>query len=284
MDHETFASHDGLRLSVRILGSGPPLVVVPGWLGAYSDWSPVTRRLADRHTCYVWESRPYVDAATPTIDRMAADLRSMIKAFALERPVILGHSMGALTCWEYVRRFGCADIGAFCLVDQAPRMVTGADWSLGLEGGFPPEANRAFIDWMWRDFPSAAMDLVARSRRAPPGSGAARLEAMFRDTRRQRIESLQPAAWIRAWESFSWQDYRGVLSQVEVPTLLVYGAQSFYGLEVARYVYRRMPDARLRIHAVAGHSPHQDDLPGFLGDLRQFTAGDGIYAASPEGC
>ncbi|QIT56772.1 alpha/beta hydrolase [Aquisalimonas sp. 2447] len=271
MKQERLTSLDGLSLPVQRTGSGPPLIIVPGWLATPADWQPVIQRLADQHTCYIWEARPW-HHDHPTIAAMADDLRALVAALAPQGPSVLGHSMGALTCWEYVRRHGCSDLTTLCLVDQTPRMVTGEDWALGLEGGFPPESNRALIDWMWQDFPAAAMDVISRGRRVAPGSGAARLEAMFRETRRRRLEALEPAPWIRAWESFSWQDYRDVLPQVQVPTLLIYGAASFYGMEVARYVHRRTPDSRLRIHAVAGHSPHQDDLPGVVEDIRRFTA------------
>ncbi|MFV8836550.1 alpha/beta hydrolase [Aquisalimonas sp.] len=273
MREHSFQSHDGLRLPVRVLGTGPPLVVVPGWLGAYTDWYPVVQRLARDRTCYVWEARPYFDPKVTGIDALAADLRALIQAFDLQAPLVLGHSMGALTCWEYVRQFGCDGIGRFCLVDQSPRLLTDADWSLGLFGSFSEAENQVFIEQLRRDFVGTTMAFITRGRQVEPGSGAARLEAMFRETRRQRLEALDPEPWVRCWEHFSRRDYRAEVERVEVPTLLVFGARSFYGLDVARYVHRHTPGSRLRVHALAGHSPHQDDLPGFLENVRVF-AGD----------
>ena len=271
MRQESFETYDGLRLPVRVVGSGPPLVIVPGWLGAPMDWHPVTQRLGESFSCYIWESRPWHTAEMVTVESMARDLRSLLKAYGLRHASVLGHSMGAMICWEYVRQFGCADINRFCLVDQTPRLITDDHWTLGLEGGYSAEENQVFIDWLRRDFTEAAMDLTGRGRYVEPGSGAARLEAMFRETRRRRIAAMEPEPWIRAWESFSWKDYRHEVGEMTVPTLLAYGAQSFYGLEVARYVHRRTPNSRLRIHALAGHSPHLDDLPDFVDNVREFA-------------
>lgn len=49
-------------------------------------------------------------SAPPTVERMAQDIRSLMAHYDLEYPVLVGHSMGALTVWEYVRQFGCDNI------------------------------------------------------------------------------------------------------------------------------------------------------------------------------
>ncbi|MFO7858678.1 MAG: alpha/beta hydrolase [Ectothiorhodospiraceae bacterium] len=272
MPEDTFRTHDGLQLTVQRLGSGPPLVVLPGWLGAASDWSPVVQRLSDQCSATILEPRPHVASQQPTVTAMADDLHALLAAFELEQPLVLGHSMGTSVCWEYVARYGCDALGGLCLVEQSPRLITDSDWTLGLGAAFTPEANRAFTDWLARDFPAAALDLMDRGRGAPAGSAAARLAALFADSRRRRVAALRPDPWIRAWESFAWQDYREVLPRITVPTLLIYGARSFYGRAVGEYVRDRIPGARLEVLEAAGHAPQQDDLAGFVAVLRGFVA------------
>jgi non-heme chloroperoxidase len=76
---------------------------------------------------------------------MARDLKQVIDTLAREAPLLVGHSMGALTLWQYVARYGCRGLGGLCIIDQSPKLVTDAGWRLGIYGDFPAwciEASR----------------------------------------------------------------------------------------------------------------------------------------------
>ena len=69
-----------------------------------------------------------------SVERMADDLHDLLDHFRLERPVIVGHSMGALTFWAYIARHGCGRLDRIGVIDQSPRLITDADWRLGIYG------------------------------------------------------------------------------------------------------------------------------------------------------
>src|SRR4051812_49765983 len=50
-------SHDGTRIELLALGSGPPIVFVHGSLTTGREWLPVASLLADRFTCLVMHRR-----------------------------------------------------------------------------------------------------------------------------------------------------------------------------------------------------------------------------------
>ncbi|MBI2312490.1 MAG: alpha/beta hydrolase [Betaproteobacteria bacterium] len=273
-----FFADDGEWIHVAVEGNGPPVVFLHGWTSSHREWLPFARELADLMTGYCWDARGHGGhrlhaPAAPTVERMARDLANLMAHFRLRKPVLVGHSMGALTLWEYIRRFGCGAIGKLCLVDQSPRLVTREDWDLGIYGAFSVDHNTGFIEKMRTDFPEAVLQLAAYGNNSRARAAYEKNSKGFQRAR-EALKELDPVPLIALWESLSRQDYRDVLPAIGVPVLLIYGAESnFYGLETARYVTRMIPGAELHIYEGADHSPHVWQRERFLRDLRRFALG-----------
>ena len=267
---EELKTDDGVALPVRIQGEGTPLVILPGWTGGYQEWEPITRRLDHTFRFFCWDARPYRDAEQPEIHRMARDLQNLFDRFDLDRPVLLGHSMGALTAWEYMRQYGCGRIGQFVVVDQSPKLMTDSEWSLGLYGHYTREDDARFVEDLQDHFAETVLGLIGRSRVA---EGEPQVDEAFLTARRRRLKALDAEAWIRAWESFVGNDYRPVLPTIDVPTMLAYGARSnFYGPAVAEYVRDQIPGSELFLYPEAGHAPPLEAMAQFLEDLPRWVA------------
>jgi non-heme chloroperoxidase len=269
MTKRYFQTSDGVQLPVHTGGNGRPLVIVHGWTGHFQDWRGLAQRLAPHFSFYGWEARPY-HAGEPTIERMAQDLAEMLDAFELEQPLLVGHSMGALISWDYIRQFGDGRLSQLCIIDQSPRLLNAEDWRLSLWGGFTPEDNGRFISEMERDFAKAVINLIAHSRTANGDGPGVPMELL--EARRQRLLRMESKPWIDAWESLSARDLRAVLPTISVPTLLVYGARSaYYGPQVAEYVRAHTPNAELVLYPEAGHSPQLEEMERFVQDLLAFA-------------
>lgn len=261
---------DGVRIPVHVEGEGPPLVVLPGWTGAWQDWGPAAEGLRERFTCYAWHPRPY-HAGNATIERMAADLAQLIEQFELADITLMGHSMGAVNCWEYIRRRGTAKLARLVLIDMTPKMYVDADWSLGLWRSYTPEQNQRFVAACREDFGHAVIDLIAHSRVSDNGGPGIPHDML--ESRKRRLQQLDAEHWLTAWNSFVGNDYRDVLPAIDVPTLLAYGAKSnYYGPAVAEYVAAHIPDAVLWLYPEAGHGPQVEAVEAFLRDLDAFVA------------
>ncbi|NJN46611.1 MAG: alpha/beta hydrolase [Candidatus Competibacteraceae bacterium] len=284
-----FATNDGTPIHVRILGQGTPIVFLHGWTSSHQEWLPYGKALGDCHQVYCWDARghgasPAQDA--PTIERMARDLQQLIAHYDLHKPVLMGHSMGALTVWEYIRQSGCADLGGICLIDQSPRLLTDTDWPLGIYGNFSPARNRDFIAELKTDFAEAVLRLAAAGLNARFTASYER-NSVGCQMLRQYLQGLDSEPLIGCWESLSQSDYREVLPTITVPTLLIYGAEStFYTLETAHYVRDHIPNADLRVYENTDHSPHLWQPERFIADFRTFvgepfTVAENLHSPSP---
>ncbi len=275
-----FVADDGESIHIEAEGSGPPVVMLHGWTSSHLEWSPFVAELARDHRVLRWDARGHGGhrlsrTTPPTVQRMAQDLRNLIDHYALDDVAVVGHSMGALTLWEYIRTWGTADVARVCLIDQSPKLLTDDDWEWGIYGDFDCARAERFAAELEHDFAEAVLRLTAhglntraREKYAENARGWQRV--------REALRNLHPSPLIDTWKSLTEADYREVLEKIDVPALLIYGGDSnFYHRGTGQYVRARIRDAVLHVYEGTDHSPHQWDRERFVRDLKSFLAGDG---------
>lgn len=104
-------------------GDGPALVFVHGLTFSRGTWTPVVDALASSFRCVSVDLPGYGDSTGSAADPMAVveRLAATLAGLGVERPVLVGHSAGALTATGYAARFPAA---AVVNVDQ-PLLVGG---------------------------------------------------------------------------------------------------------------------------------------------------------------
>jgi pimeloyl-ACP methyl ester carboxylesterase len=272
-----FVADDGEPIHVEIAGTGTPLVMLHGWTASHQEWSPMVAAFAVRHQVYRWDARGHGGHALgtktrPTVQRMAQDLRNLLDHYALRDTVLVGHSMGALTIWEYLHSFGAAGIAKLCLIDQSPKLVTDDAWALGIYGDFDRQRAEDFVGELRAEFTETVLRLAAhglnRRARVKYDENAKGWQRV-----RETLRKLDPAPLIDIWTSLAAADYRDVLERIERPTLLVWGgASNFYGLATAQYVHEHIRGSVLHVYDDTDHSPHQWQRERFERDLLAFIA------------
>ena len=270
-----FLADDGEKIHLQISGNGRPIVMLHGWTSSAEEWFPFLEALTVGHRVYRWDARghgghrPIRDSA-PTVQRMARDLRAMLEHYDLRDVVAVGHSMGALTLWQYIADFGCERLAKVCFIDQSPRLLTDADWPHGIYGDFDAARAAAFVADLQQDFAESvlrlgALGLNARARQKYEENAKGWEKA------RQTLRALAPAPLIACWRSLTEADYRATLERIDIPALLIYGgASNFYRADTAHYVQSRIADAVLHIYEDTDHSPHQWQRERFARDLLDF--------------
>jgi len=111
-----------LNLMCETVGSGPPLVVLHGLFGSGSNWRSVARELAATHSVTSVDLRNH--GASPWADlmdygEMADDVLQLIDRLKLDRPTLMGHSMGGKVAMALALRHPDR-IGRLIVVDIAP--------------------------------------------------------------------------------------------------------------------------------------------------------------------
>src|SRR4051812_43775587 len=119
-----YADVDGVRLQYERAGSGDPeLLFVPGWCCDTSAFQPQFDHFAQRHAVTAIELRGCGRSDRPpdgyTIRDLTDDVAGLARAVGIERPVVVGHSLGGMIAVELAGRYPSLP-RALVLVDPGP--------------------------------------------------------------------------------------------------------------------------------------------------------------------
>ncbi len=112
------------RFSVEVRGVGPDVILIPG-LGSSRDvWTAQVEQLAATHRVHLvqlagFAGEPVAAPAGEVVGPFVEDLAAYIEANHIERPAIIGHSMGGLTGLILARRHP-ERVGELMIVDSLP--------------------------------------------------------------------------------------------------------------------------------------------------------------------
>ena len=90
------------RLSVEVVGSGPDVILIPGLASSREVWRVEAERLKATHRVHLvqlagFAGEPWVHGDGAFVEPVVDELARYIREAGLERPAVIGHSMGGLT-------------------------------------------------------------------------------------------------------------------------------------------------------------------------------------------
>lgn len=231
-------------IGYRDAGRGaPPLVILHGgWGYDIYAFDRQIAALSARHRIVIPDRTGYGGSGRLVVqeadfhDRAAAETFAVLDALALERPIVWGHSDGAVIALKMgltrPDRLAALIVEAAHFYRSKPK-------------------SREFFETMMNN-PDGLGDRVAGI-----------LSAEHGDSWRDLIR-INGAAWLRIADERSHPDddlYGGRLAQLRVPTLIVHGAKDPRTepgeLDAIRAA---IPHARVALIAEGGHSPHNERL------------------------
>jgi pimeloyl-ACP methyl ester carboxylesterase len=256
---------DGVRLAYDEHGRGdPPLVFIHGWCCVHTHWDAQVARFSPAHRTVAVDLRGHGDSDRPeqdyTIEGFADDVAWMCGELGVEKPVVVGHSMGGSTALALADRHPSLP-AAIVMLDTSlfiPRDVAASARPLGeaFAGDGAAEALRQFADqrfFIATDDPArrrAIVDAIGRSTPHVAGSAFAALldydsEAALRNL---RMPSMYVAADPTAMQ---WSHLRKLCPEMVLGATTQAG--HFHQIEAADQV-NAMLERFLRIHVPSAAS------------------------------
>jgi pimeloyl-ACP methyl ester carboxylesterase len=137
---------EGVRLAIRIHDassiSAPGLLLHHGLASSQRIWDLMLPRLTRRFRVVTYDARGHGLSAKPSsgygFDSIVADARAVIRTVALRRPIVVGHSWGAVVALELAARHPRV-VGGAVLVDGGLGTLRGEmDWATAKQRLAPP--------------------------------------------------------------------------------------------------------------------------------------------------
>lgn len=251
-------------IAYREAGAGPPLVLLHGGLVDGRSWRWQLDGLAEGFRVVAWDAPGFGGSSRVAehwrMPEFADALAAWLSDMGIERPHILGLSWGSSIALELYRRH--PDVPASLILASAY-----AGWA----GSLPPEEV------------AGRLSAVLAASERPPAEMAAGWPGLFGPSAPPELVREMAGIWLENAErgtpesyrtmaySMAEADLRPMLSSIQVPTLLIYGALDARSpLSVARDLHGRIPSSDLVVLPDVGHFASAEAPDVFNDHVRTF--------------
>ena len=260
---ETHVEVDGLRLHVRDVGSGPPVVLVNG-IGAHAGmWQPLENALAGNRLVS-FDAPGTGTSQTSIVPRTMAGLADLlgglVDQIGLESFDMVGYSFGGALAQEFALRFP----------ERVRRLVLAATfpgWG-GVPGRLEPLLAMATpLRYYSRSFFELTTPIIAGGR-ARQDAGHVRRMWQTRAGHAPTVIGYSQQLWaLSTWSSL------GRLGGIRAPTLVLVGDDDpLIPVSNALLIASRLPDARVLVCEGEGHFLLLDESTAAVAALKEFLA------------
>jgi pimeloyl-ACP methyl ester carboxylesterase len=161
----------GVPLSARVVDArspgGPDLLLHHGLASSQHIWDQMLARLTSRSRVVTFDARGHGLSGKPDrgygFDRVVGDALAVARGARLRRPIVVGHSWGAMVALEVAARHPRAVGGAVLIDGGLHRMRDELDWPTAKERLAPPHLAGMPLErfrGLMRTFMADAVDLT----------------------------------------------------------------------------------------------------------------------------
>ena len=255
--------------TVRVVGKGRPLLLIPGLTCPGAVWDETVARYASRYQCHVLSLAgfggvaPAADGSRPAsfLPAVRDQLLAYIKTQKLDRPAVIGHSLGGfMGLWLSTTQPEA--VGPLVIVDSLPFLAAIQNPALTVE------AARPMAEGMRQQMRAGKMPMVQQRQM---------VAGMVSDTARQGLlarwgQTSDPASVAQAMYELYTTDLRADLGAVRQPALVLgaWAAYQPYGATLAstRAIfaaqYAKLPQHRIEMSQAGKHFLMYDDTAWFF--------------------
>ncbi|MCB0164803.1 MAG: alpha/beta hydrolase [Anaerolineae bacterium] len=240
----------------RTGGTKPPLILLHGLMTNGLCWTALAHALENDYDVIMPDARGHGRSSVPDCgyryEDHANDVAGLIDTLRLPPPVLLGHSMGGMT--------------AAVVATLKPNLLRGL--ILADPTFLSPKVQREVrdsdvADQHWRLLNMSLAEVVAEARVRHPNRSLETLELFARarlQTSLSAFDVLTPPN----------PDYKQLVGEIDVPTLLVFGDRGVVSSVVAEELQRLNPRFQIEQIRQAGHALHLDQPERFTAVVKSF--------------
>lgn len=269
----TVDAADGTRLTFRVKGQGPPLVLANGVSTSHFFWRKILPRWTTRYRVVFWDYKGHGDsepAATKrgaTVEGFADDLIRVMDAAGIERAPVIGFSMGSQVAIEACRHRPERFAALVSLLGTVGKIFDTALWTVGGKAmqavlrATPRRAHRGLRRAVW-----AGLQMPGTYR-------AGRVLGLFGDETApadiaayvEHFGRLDPSTVADVVLAAGRHDASDVLRQLAVPLLVIAGDKDVFAPSdrVSRPIHEAAPHSQLVVLPQGTHGSlfgHVDEI------------------------
>lgn len=252
----------GLKITYRRAGSGDPLVLLHGGFGFDSrSWGPQLEDLGAEFSVVAWDAPGCGGSDDPpesfSMEQYADCLAGFVRALGLARPHVLGLSFG-----------GALALALYARHPTLPRSLILAGAYAGWAGSLPPDEVQRRVQRISEEvtlppdewLPKYLSGMLTAS--APREMAGQTLALM---------SGIHPRASLTMLRAMANADLRGILPDIDVPTLVLHGELDARSpLAAGRELHTKIPGSLFVVLPGVGHLSNIEAATAFNLEVRTF--------------
>jgi pimeloyl-ACP methyl ester carboxylesterase len=260
---------NGCALHVAEVGAGRPIVLIHGWASSSRIWRDVSSDLSHHHHIIAPDLPGFGASpacAARTIAAYAEVIRTFLDLRQLRDVLLLGWSMGGQVALSYWRQFRQHRLRALGIVDVSPCCLPAPGWP----ATNTPFSAESIASWSrdWSDEPAIMLTDINTAAFADPTAHATEIADLVSDGLR-----ADKAAALEAFGDGLRSDFRQDLPEIDIPTLLMYGAHSTSAAEPVRtFLQKCIKTSTLVVFEESAHALMFEEREKFSATLSGFAS------------
>jgi pimeloyl-[acyl-carrier protein] methyl ester esterase len=277
---KTLNLKDGACLKYVDSGTGRSLVFLHGWGMQSLFFKEQVAGLSPRFRVVVPDLRGHGRSSRlrqgQGLSTLVDDVAELLVGLDLTQVIVIGWSMGAMVSWGLAQHEQSDRLSALVSIDMVPKILNDESWPFGLHAGPDASVFSGVVDRMLSDWPRFTRIFVPRIfARGRDSERKALVDWMVHETEQNHAQSMA-----QLWMSISDQDFRNDIANLQLPTLVTYGALSqLYRAEASEWITNNAPNASRFRFADSGHAPHLEETRLFNEAIESFARQTGTGSA-----
>ena len=234
-----------LELAYEREGTGPAVIFMHGIGGNRTNWDEQQTGLSSRYCTVAWDARGYGDSDDPdkplNFSDFAGDLNALLDHLGVQAAHLVGLSMGGMIAQDFYGRY--ADrVATLTLADTSQGF--GAAGEADRQDFLAPRLKPLQEGLTPADLAPKMIDVLAGSRATE-------------DVRQRLLDSVsavRTGPYIQALTAVVTTDFRKILPQINVPTLVIAGTEDkVLPVSESQILADTIPGSELTLIEHAGH-------------------------------
>jgi len=255
---------NGVTLYLEDEGSGTPVVFVHGVMMSGRFFQRQVPYFSQFSRVIVPDLRGHGQSekvlSGHTVGNYASDLKELFAALHVERPVLVGWSMGAMVVYEYLKQCGQDGVAGIVIVDQPPSDFAWEGYEFGV---LTAQALGEMVETLQMDQHAVAEEFAGLMQHNPaPETTAWMIEEITR---------VPAAVASTILVNQTIRDYRPFLPEIHVPTLVLFGRDNkLTPPEAGAYIASQIAGANFQVFEESSHCPFYEEADAFNETVRAF--------------
>jgi pimeloyl-ACP methyl ester carboxylesterase len=251
----TFRADDGLEIVGDVRGRGDTaLVFLHGWCGDREYWNHQVEVFAADYRVVALDQAGHGESGKGrkawTADGLASDVEAVVKALALKRVILVGHSMGGPVALLAAKRMPGTVVA-----------VIGVDTLQNAEFKPPEEARKSMLDGVEKDFKGTLRTMF-------DGVSPEKADAELKKWLQTKAEGQDPKMALALMRDLFGLDTRKLLKEAKVPVRCINSAGGYKFFTPTAVTNKKYADFGAVTIDGVGHHPMLEKPDEFNRKLR----------------